>query len=115
MALHDDPPHSVNTYTVVSSADNGGGTTLTYTLAQSAVPCSINTASANEQQLFAQQGIVVTHTVGFLASKLTTELTRGMKLVTADRSESYHVRGISKGRDYGSIPTFVYAYCEQQL
>jgi hypothetical protein len=116
MALYDaPPPHSVTTYTVSVSRDAGGGTSLSYSSAQAAVPCSINTASASEREIFAQQGIVVTHTVGFLASVLTTALTRGMKLVTSDTSESYHVRGISKGRAYGNIPAFVYAYCEQQL
>lgn len=115
MALYDAPPHTVSTYSVASSTDSGGGTTLAYTLAQSGVACSINTASSSEREQFAQQGIFVTHTVAFLASKLTTELTRGMKLVTSDRSETYHVRGISHGRAYGTIPAFVYAFCEQQL
>ncbi len=115
MALHDNPPHAVDTYTCASGTDAGGGTGLTFTLAQSGVACSINTANSSEVEKFAQMGQVVTHTVAFLTSVLTTPLTRGMKLVTSDRGESYHVKGISPGRAYGSIPPFTYAYCEQQL
>jgi hypothetical protein len=112
MALHSNPPHAVDTYTVASGTDAGGGVQLTYTLAQSAVPCSINTSSSSEQERFSQQQQTVTHTVAFLTATLTTSLTRGMKLVTSDRSESFHVHGISHGRAYGTIPAFTYAYCE---
>lgn len=113
MALHDNPPHLCTSYTVVSGVDAGGGVSLTYSSAQADIPCSINTASSSERELFAQQGQVVTHTVGFLTSALTTALTRGMKLVTSD-SITLHVKGISAGRAYGSIPAFTYAYCESQ-
>lgn len=115
MALWSNPPHRASTYTVASSRDDGGGVALTYTLAQSAVPCSINTASASTVERFAQEGITVTHTVAFLSSALTTALTRGMKLVADDTSKSYHVRGIRQGRAYGSVPAFVYADVEEQL
>lgn len=115
MALHDNPPHAVNTYTVASGTDAGGGTSLTYTLAQSNVACSIDTASATEVEMFAKKEIVVTHKVAFLTSILSPALSEGMKLVTSDRSETYHVRGISSGRQYGSIPPFTYAFCEQDL
>jgi hypothetical protein len=115
MALHDNPPHRVALYTSASGTDAGGGVSLTYTLSQSAIPCSINTASSSEQERFAQQGMVVTHTVAFLASVFTTTPKRGDKIVTADRTESFHVRGISYGRAYGNIPAFVYLACEQQL
>lgn len=115
MALFDNPPHAVSTYTGAPTRDGGGGTTLTYTLAQAAVPCSINTASASERELFLQDGIVVTHTVAFLAAALTTPLARGMKLVAGDTSATFHVKGISAGRAYGGVPAFTYAYCEQQL
>lgn len=115
MPLWANPPHRVNTYTVASGADAGGGTSLTYTAADSSVPCSINTASASERDIFAQQGMVVTHTVAFLTGVLTTPLARGMKLVAADTGLTFHVRGISHGRRYGSVPPFTYAHCEQQL
>lgn len=115
MALHDNPPHSVATYSVESSEDDGGGVTLTYTVAQSGVACSINTAGASTVELFAQDGIRVTHTVAFLSSVLTTDLTRGMKLVATDTSAAYHVKGIRLGRSYGRIPAFVYADVEEQL
>jgi hypothetical protein len=115
MALHDNPPHRVTTYTSDASRDLGGGTAITYTAAQAALPCSIDTASASERELFAQQGIVVTHKIGILTAAITTAIVRGMKVVTNDRSESYHVRGISAGRTYGSIPPFTYLFVEQQL
>lgn len=115
MALHDNPPHLVNIYTVASGTDAGGGVELNFSLAMSNVPCSINTASASEQALYGQQGQVVTHTVAFLSATLTTPLVRGVKFVTADRSESYHVKGFSRGRAYGTIPAFVMAYCEMQV
>ena len=115
MALHDNPPHRVTTYTVASSRDTGGGTTLSYTAADSALPCSIDTAGASERETFGQQGIVVTHKIGILTSAITTAVVRGMKVVTDDRSESYHVRGVSAGRSYGSIPAFTYLFCEMQV
>ncbi len=115
MALHDNPPHSVTTYTVVSSTDAGGGVALTYTAAQTGLKCSINTASASEQERFAQMGQVVTHTIGILTSAITTAIVRGMKVVTTDRSESYHVKGIAAGRSYGNVPAFTYLFCEQVL
>ncbi len=115
MALHTNPPHAVTTYTVTSSTDSGGGVSLTYASAQSAVACSINTAGASERELFAQQGVVVTHTIGFLTATLTTALSRGMKFVADDTGLAFHVRGISHGRSYGGVPAFTYAYCEQQL
>lgn len=113
MALYDDPPHECSTFTV-ATARVGGGDKNTYTLAQSGCKCSINTASASEQTKFAMQKIVVSHTVAFLASVLTTPLVPGMKLV-ADDGSTYHVRGISTGRAYGGVPAFVFAHCEQQL
>lgn len=113
MALHDNPPHLCTSYTVASGTDLGGGVSLTYTSAQADIPCSINTASSSERELFAQQGQVVSHTVAFLTSALTTALTRGMKLVTSDGT-NLHVHGLSAGRAYGSIPAFTYAHCESQ-
>ena len=115
MALHDNPPHTVDTYTCASGTDSGGGVTLTYTVADSAVPCSINTASASTVEMYAQQGMRVSLTVAFLASALTTTLTRGMKLITGDTAKSLHIEGIRQGRAYGSIPAFVYADCSEQL
>ena len=114
MALHDNPPHSVTLSRPTTSRDAGGGTAVTYSALQSGVPCSINTAGAGEQELFAQQGMVVTHTVAILTSKLTTAPQRGDKL-TDENGLSYHVKGFSAGRRYGSIPAFTYCYCEQQI
>jgi hypothetical protein len=112
MALHDNPPHAVDAYALASSRDPGGGTQSVYTPAQSGVPCSIDTASAAEVERFAQMQQVVTHKLAFLATALTAPLTRGMKLVAADSGETFHVKGIAAGRAYGTIPPFVYAFCE---
>lgn len=115
MALYDSAPHACATYSVNATRDAGGGETLAYTLVQSAVPCSINTASSSTQELFSQQGIQVSHTVAFLASVLTTAITRGFKLVAADTGASFKVEGIRAGRAYGRIPAFVYCDCSELL
>jgi hypothetical protein len=115
MALYDSPPHAVATHSVASSRDAGGGETLTYTLVQSAVPCSINTASASTVEMYAQNQILVSHTVAFLASVLTTALSRGMKLVAADTSAAFKIEGLRAGRAYSRIPAFVYADCSEIL
>ena len=114
MALHDNPPHACTLSRPTASRDGGGGTALTYATLQASVPCSIDTASASERELFAQQGMVVTHTVGILTSKLTTAPARGDKAADPD-GNSYHVHGISRGRAYGGIPAFTYLHCEEQL
>ncbi len=115
MALHDNPPHRITTYTVAPSRDAGGGTVLTYTAAQSALPCSIDTASASEQLMFGQQGMLVTHKIGILTSAITTAVTRGMKAVADDTGLAFHVEGIAAGRAYGTIPAFTYLFCSQVL
>ncbi len=115
MALHSNPPHRSSTYSQATSRDAGGGVASAYTLVQAAIPTSINSASSSTQEMYGQQGIRCTHTCAYLASKLTTPLTRGMKIVADDTSESYHVVGIRLGRSYGSIPAFLYADCEQIL
>lgn len=115
MALYDSPPHSCSTYSVDSSRDSGGGETLAYTLVQTAVPCSINTASASTVDLYAQSQIRVSHTVAFLASVLTTELARGWKLVAADTSAAFRIEGLRAGRAYGRVPAFVYADVSELL
>jgi hypothetical protein len=115
VALHDNPRHRASLYSVASGTDNGGGTTLAYTLAQSAIAVSINTASASTQELFAQQNIVVTHTIGVLTSKLTSTPQRGWKVVADDTSDAYHVEGIRRGRQSpnGSIPALTYLQVRQ--
>lgn len=114
MALHDNPPHRITLQSSASGTDSGGGVQLTYTTVQSSVPASISTASASERDIFAQQGIVVSHTIGLLTSALTTAPARGWKVLD-ESGNSYHVRGISAGRSYGSVPPFHYLFCEQQI
>jgi hypothetical protein len=115
MPLWDSPPHRVTVFSVASGTDAGGGTTLTYSSLQAAVPCIINTSSSSERELYAQQGVVVTHTVSFLKSAVTTTFARGMKLVADDTGASYHVKGIRNGRAMGSVPAFLYLDCEEIL
>lgn len=115
MPLWNNPPHRITLLSSVSGTDAGGGTSVTYTSAQAAVPASINTASASEVEMFSQQGIQVSHTVAILASALTTVPLRGWKVTTDDRSESYHIEGIRHGRAYGRVPAFVYLQVRQIL
>lgn len=117
MPLYTNPRHRCSSYTVDSGLDSGAGTKLTYTLAQSAIPCSINTASAATIEIFNQKGIVVSHTIGFLASTLTTTLVQGMKLVADDTGDTFLIQGIRQGRaaPNNSIPALVYADVSSQL
>lgn len=115
MPLYDNPPHRVSHYTSASGRDDGGGVTLSYTLAQSAIPCSINTSGSSTRELFAQMGIVVTHRIAVLASKITATVKRGDKFVADDTSASYLVQGITYGRTYGNIPRFAYFDVQEQI
>jgi hypothetical protein len=112
MPLYDAPPHTISLLKSGSSRDSGGGTSVSYTSAQTSVACSIKTASSSTKELFAQQEITVTHTVAVLASALTAVPEAGWKVTTADRAESFHVHGIRHGRAYGGVPAFVYLDCE---
>lgn len=115
MRLYNSPPHRVTVQSVASSTDAAGGTKYDYTTLQAAVPCSINTSSSSERDLFERAQIVTSHTIAFLASALTTTLAPGMKLVADDTGAVYHVRGIRRGRAYRRIPAFVYADADEQL
>ena len=116
MPLWDDPEHRISLFSVATSRDGGGGVEYSYSLAQSGVPCLNNTASASESLLFAQQGIVVTHTISIASSELTSPVARGWKVVDENGS-SYHVEGIRAGRavDELDIPAFTYLQCREQL
>lgn len=113
MPLYDSPEHSADLYTSTSSRDSAGGTNLTYTPAQSGVPCSVNLLSSREVERYAQQGIVASHCCAFLGDALTVTPVRGMKLVVGGLS--FHVRGIRAGLGYGGIPRLTYLDCEQVL
>jgi hypothetical protein len=114
MPLFSNPHHTCTTYGLASGTDSGGGTSHSYTAAQSSVPCEISTASASTVELYAQQNIRVSHTVAFLSSKLTTAIVRGMKI--ADTSgRNFHIEGIRTGRAAGNVPAFTYADCTEIL
>lgn len=114
MPLYDSYPHVCNLFTSDASRDAGGGTVVTYTAGQSAVPCSINTVSASEAERFAQMGLEVSHVIAILSSTLTTAVARGMK-VTDSAGLSYHVEGIRAGRAYNGIPALTYLQVRQIL
>lgn len=117
MALYDDPPHSVTIYgPPTTTRDAGGGVSVTWpTVRLAAVPCSINTASATERELFQQMGLFVTHTIAFLSAALTTPIQRGDKIVADDTGDTYMVKGLRAGRAYGSIPAFTVAQVEENF
>jgi len=117
MPLWDDPPMTVGIYSLTTARDAGGGQAFTYTLAQSACPCLINTSSASTSLQFAQQNIRVSMTVSFQASDITATLTRGMKLVASDTGLSLKIEGIRQGRAYDDLdmPALVYADCSELL
>lgn len=106
-------PHRCDLYTIAVSTDAGGGVINTYTLAQSAVPCLINTASSATADMYSRQQITVSHTIGIKLSLITTTVTPGMKVV-ADGA-SYHVEGIRSGRAFMDIPAFCYLDVRQLL
>jgi hypothetical protein len=119
MILWDRPAHRCALYSVASSRDGGGGTTLTYTLEQSAIPCSVNTSGANETDLFGQTNQAVTHTVGIRSDALTVTPAPGWKIVVTDLSVSLHVEGIRRGRTPPSglllLPAMYYFSCRELL
>lgn len=116
MALFDSPGHSIDLYSS-TSANVGGGVKITYSTdpVQTAVPCSINTASANTQERYAQQQIVVTHTIGIASNLLGSKPQPGWKAVAGDTGETLMIRGIRSGRAMGSIPAFTYLDVESVL
>lgn len=107
-------PHRCSTYSLTTSVDAGGGNSNSYTLAQASIPCLISTSSSSTSELYAQDNITVSHTVGIKSSLLTTAVTRGMK-VTDEAGLSYHVEGIRSGRAFMGIPAFTYLDCRQIL
>lgn len=106
-------PHRADISNQTSGTDDGGGVTATFTVAQSSVPCRENITGSSERELFGQTGMVVTATISFLTSTLTTTIQRGTKIVTNGRT--YHVRGITVSQGQGTIPSITRTTCEQQL
>lgn len=118
MPLYSNPPHRADVYSAMSvTRDGGGGTVIMYSSSpvQSSLPCSINTADSRTVEQFAQQGMVVTHTVGVLSSALTLPIERGWKVVNTRTSKAFHVQGISDGEAYGTIPRLTYLHCVETL
>jgi hypothetical protein len=110
--LWDNPPHRTSISSSEASRDTGGGNALAFTTVMTSVPCLINTASGAEQELFAQEGLTVSHIVAYKSSALSTPLVRGMK-ITDESGNSYHVEGIRSGRAFMNIPAFTFAQVRQ--
>ncbi len=115
MPLYDNPPHRITVQSVASGTDAGGGVTLSTTTVQTGLKCSINTTGSSERELFAQEGITVTHRVAVLSSLLTAPIQRGWQIVAEDTGATFLVQGISRGRAYGRIPSFTYLDVSEQL
>ena len=115
--LYDDPPHRITIYSATTTRDAGGGIKVTFssTAAQSAVPCLVNTASANTQLRYSQQAIVVTHTISFLSSALTVTLNNSMKFTDDNTAYTYLIKGIRFGQAVNGVPALTYVDVEQLL
>lgn len=109
------PPHRVSVLRPIAGRDSGGGTTVSYTTVQSAVPCSISSLDSDEIARFAMADVRVTHTVAVAAAYLSVTVMPGDVLVADDTGDRYRIQGLRRGRAYGHIPAMVYATCEQIL
>lgn len=115
MALYDDPPHRITLSRAPTTKDSSGGINIAYTVAQSDVPCIINTASASTVEMYAQQQIAVSLTIGILSEVLTTTPQPGWKAVTDWNGKSAKILGIRSGLEMGTIPELTYLDCSQFL
>lgn len=106
-------PHLATIKSATTGKDDGAGTTITYSVAQDNVPCRENITGSSTRDMFARQQVVVSATISFLTSTLTTALVPGMKIETNGRS--YHVTGITLSQGQGTIPSITRAMCEDQL
>jgi hypothetical protein len=87
-------------YYPTSSADAGGGTSLTYAVRTAGVQGILNSASSSEKEMYAQMGLTVSHT--FVHAGETTAQ-RGDKLVYDSRS--LMIVGINVNEAMGGIQT----------
>ncbi len=117
MPIYNHPPHRCTILgPPTATTDSSGGEVIAWpTTRQAAVPCIINTASASEQMLFAQQGIAVSHTISILSASLTSAVARGDKVTADDSGASYHIEGIRAGRAMGGVPAFTYLQVREML
>ncbi len=113
MPLWDNLPHTMNVYTSTNAVDSAGGHTTTYTLSQTAVPCSINPAGSSNRPnsdaegMFGQTQIMHNAAIATLTANLDPEVKRGDKVVGSD-GYTYKIEGISYGLAYGNVPAFTY-------
>jgi hypothetical protein len=102
-------PHTVTILQATSGVDAGGGTTLSFATRTSGVKGILNATSASQRELFAQMGIVVSHT--FSTTDVTAQ--RGDKLTYGTRS--FHINGIRQTEAIGSIPVLNQLTLEEQI
>lgn len=103
-------PHAVDLHRPSSGTDGGGGTQLSYSLVTSGIRGILNRASSSEQELFAQQGVTVSHT---FVGRGDAPAARGDKLVYGGRS--LHVVGIVVNDAIGGIPRHYRLTLNEQL
>lgn len=101
--LYDNPPHRCDIYSSSSTTDSGGGTGISYTIAQASVPCFAPTISSSEQERFNQTQLVTQHEIHFKTSTLTVTLVRGMKIIVS--GASLHITGIVVNPAAGGVPS----------
>jgi len=106
-------PHSCTIYgPPLATRDTYGGTTVTWpTVRASGVPCLINSTGGSPAPQFQQEGMGISHTVGFKADVV---IERGDKIVD-ESGNSYHVEWIQRGRAFSFIPVLVTVGCRQIL
>jgi hypothetical protein len=115
MALFDNPPHRVSLSRGPTSEDSAGGVNIDYTIAQADIPCIINTASASTVQMYAQEQMPVSMTIGIKSSVLATTPQPGWKATTDDTGRTAKIVGIRSGRPMGTIPALTYLDVSQFL
>jgi hypothetical protein len=115
MSLFDDLEHRLNLMgPPTSGTDAGGGVEITWPTARAmSVPCLVCTASSQERELFAQQGISVSHTIAFEGDGAGVQ--RGDKLTTVDLMIAYHIVGIRVQDGVGGIDQFTYVFAQEQI
>ncbi len=108
--LTDVTPHSLTCYGPPTvTRDAGGGEVVAWPTARGVIGGLLATLSGDEQELFAQAGLVVTHRFG---TKDTTAA-RGDKMTLGSRS--FHIKAIQTGEAWGSFPVLRYVLLQEIL
>ena len=105
MAFSDLLQHRVSVYRQTNTQDaTSGGTVVAWTLRTADVPCLIRGMSGQEQLMFAQQNIVVTHTIYGLDETAQS----GDKVVNDRTGKTFLLTSIQIQEGVGNIDTFTF-------